>query len=136
MLATMHGIADGSLVPVPQSPDGISLAPKITVDDARIDWATPALHIDRQVRACTPAPGAWTTFRGARLKLGPIRPCGSSELPAGQLRAEHASVSVGTATGDVELGNVQPPGKRPMPAADWVRGARIRAGERLGDDGG
>jgi methionyl-tRNA formyltransferase len=135
MLATMHGIADGSLAPVPQRPDGVSLAPKITVDDARVDWTAPALHIDRRVRACTPTPGAWTTFRGARLKLGPIRPRGAGELPAGQLHVQHESVSVGTATGDVELGTVQPPGKRPMPAADWVRGARIGAGERLGDGG-
>jgi methionyl-tRNA formyltransferase len=135
MLATMHGIADGSLAPVPQRPDGVSLAPKITVDDARIDWTAPAQRIDRQVRACTPTPGAWTTFRGARLKLGPIRPRGAGELPAGQLHVQHESVSVGTATGDVELGTVQPPGKRPMPAADWVRGARIGAGERLGDGG-
>jgi methionyl-tRNA formyltransferase len=135
MLATMHGIADGSLVPVPQSGDGISFAPKITVDDARIEWSAPARHIDRRVRACTPAPGAWTTFRGARLKLGPLRLRQSQDLSAGELRVDHAAVVVGTATGDVQLGAVQPPGKRAMPAPDWARGARIGAGERLGNGG-
>ena len=72
LVATMDGIADGTLVPRPQSGDGVSLAAKITVDDARVDWSAPGRYVDRQVRACTPAPGAWTTFRGERLKLGPV----------------------------------------------------------------
>jgi methionyl-tRNA formyltransferase len=132
MVATMDGIADGSLVAVAQSADGVSLAPKITVDDARIDWAAPGRHVDRAVRACTPAPGAWTTFRGARLKVGPVRLRGSNELEPGQLQVTKAGVAVGTATLDVELGTVQPPGKRAMAAPDWARGTRIETGERLG----
>ena len=70
LVATLDGIEDGELRPVPQSPDDVSLAPKVTVDDARVDWSVPALAVDRLVRACTPAPGAWTTFRGERLRLG------------------------------------------------------------------
>jgi len=132
MAVTLDGIADGTLVPVPQPAEGVSLAPKITVEDARVDWAMPALHVDRVVRACTPAPGAWTEFRGERLKLGPVRRCDTSELAPGELRAERDGVRVGTASRDVRLGTVQPPGKRPMPAADWARGARPGAGERLG----
>ena len=132
LVATMDGIADGSLVPVPQPPDGVSIAGKITVADAEVPWNSPARHVDRLVRACTPAPGAWTTFRGERLKLGPVRLRGANELAAGELRVERSGVSVGTATVEVELGLVQPPGKRPMPSADWARGARIRPDERLG----
>lgn len=132
MVATMDGLADGSLVGVPQSPDGVSLAPKITVADAVVDWTRPGRHVDRQVRACTPAPGAWTTFRGERLKLGPVALRGGNDLAPGQLRVERAAVVVGTATSDVELGEVQPPGKRPMRAADWARGARPGDDERLG----
>jgi methionyl-tRNA formyltransferase len=132
MVATMDGIADGSLVAVPQSPDGVSLAPKITVADARVDWSAPGRHVERLVRACTPNPGAWTTFREERIKLGPLRLKGSNELAPGQLEAGRAAVAVGTGSLDVELGLVQPPGKRPMPAADWARGARIAGGERLG----
>jgi methionyl-tRNA formyltransferase len=132
MLASMDGIEDGTLVPVPQSGDGVSVAPKITVTDARIDWASPGRHVDRLVRACTPNPGAWTAFRGDRLKLGPVRLRGGNDLPPGAIRVERSAVVVGTATLDVELGAVQPPGKRPMPAADWARGARIATDEQLG----
>jgi methionyl-tRNA formyltransferase len=132
LVATMDGIADGALVAVPQSADGVSLAPKLTVDDGRVDWTAPGRHVYRLVRACTPAPGAWTTFRGERLKLGPVRPRGGHDLPPGQLLATRSGVSVGTATLDVELGLVQPPGKKPMPAADWARGARPEPGERFG----
>jgi methionyl-tRNA formyltransferase len=132
LVATMDGIADGSLVAVPQSPDGVSIAGKITVADAAVPWDTPARHVDRLIRACTPAPGAWTTFRGERLKVGPVRPRGADELAPGQLRVERNGVAVGTASTEVALGSVQPPGKRPMPAADWARGARIEPGERVG----
>jgi methionyl-tRNA formyltransferase len=132
LVATMDGIADGSLVPRPQPSDGVSVAGKLTPADAQAPWTSPARHVDRLIRACTPAPGAWTTFRGERLKLGPVRPRGANELGPGELRVERSGVAVGTATSEVELGTVQPPGKRPMPAADWARGARPEAGERLG----
>jgi methionyl-tRNA formyltransferase len=132
LLATMDGIADGTLVPRPQPAEGVSVAGKLTPADAQVPWTTPARHVDRLVRACTPAPGAWTTFRGERLKLGPVRLRGANELAPGELRVERSGVAVGTASAEVELGTVQPPGKRPMPAADWARGARPEAGERLG----
>jgi methionyl-tRNA formyltransferase len=132
LVATMDGIADGSVVARPQQPDGVSVAGKLTAADAEVRWDRPARHVDRQVRACTPAPGAWTTFRGERLKLGPVRLRGANELSPGQLRADKAGVAVGTATAEIELGTVQPPGKRAIPAADWARGARLQAGERVG----
>jgi methionyl-tRNA formyltransferase len=138
LVATLDGIADGSLEARPQSEDGISLAPKVEVADARVDWAQPATRIDRLVRGCTPAPGAWTTFDGARLKLGPVtlgpRPESPDDaLAPGELAVTKHEVRVGTTTVPVVLGDVQPPGKRPMPAADWARGARITSGTRLGD---
>ena len=134
LTATMDGIEDGGLSAVPQPADGITLAPKITVEDARIDWTHPALRIDRVVRGCAPAPGAWTTFRGERLKLsGPVRLlAGSGELAPGVLAVEKNSLRVGTGSHEVELGEVQPQGKKPMRAADWARGARIESGEQLG----
>jgi methionyl-tRNA formyltransferase len=131
MVATLDGIEDGTLVAVPQPAEGVSLAPKITVDDAHVDWQQPGRHVERLVRACTPAPGAWTTFRDERIKLGPLRLRDSNDLEPGQLGVSKSGVSVGTATLDVELGEVQPPGRRPMPAAAWARGARITAGERF-----
>ncbi|MGY1434361.1 methionyl-tRNA formyltransferase [Streptomyces reniochalinae] len=139
LAATMDGIEDGSLQAVPQPEEGISLAPKINVEDARIDWTAPALRVDRVVRACTPAPGAWTVFRGERLKVRSLAPlsatattaaavAGGEGLPPGELRAGKNAVHVGTGSHPVELEWVQPQGKKPMRAADWARGSRIEEG--------
>ncbi|MFC8500806.1 methionyl-tRNA formyltransferase [Pedococcus sp. NPDC057267] len=135
LVATMDGIADGSLTPVPQPADGVSLAPKIEVADAEVRWEHPATAVDRLVRGCTPAPGAWTTFRGERLKLSPLTVDGTyagEPLAPGQLAAGKREVHVGTGSGVVRLGAVRPHGKKEMAAADWARGVRIEAGERLG----
>ncbi|MER8184389.1 methionyl-tRNA formyltransferase [Kitasatospora sp. NPDC094015] len=134
LAATMDGLADGSLYGVPQPAEGVTLAPKINVEDARIEWNHPALRIDRLVRGCAPAPGAWTTFRGERLKLsGPVRlVTDAAELAPGELAVGKNSVRAGTGSHEIELGEVQPQGKKPMRAADWARGVRIESGERLG----
>jgi methionyl-tRNA formyltransferase len=111
----------------------VSLAPKLTVEDARVDWTAPASRVDRLVRGCTPAPGAWTTFRGDRLGLGPVRlRLDDTALAPGVLRLERSAVVVGTASCAVVLGEVRPAGKRAMPAADWARGVRPTADDRLG----
>jgi len=130
LVATLDGLADGSLEERPQPGDDVSYAPKITVDDARVDWSQPAAVIDRQVRACTPAPGAWTTYAGERLKLGPLTLADGS-LPPGELMAGKSAVVVGTGTRALRLGDVQATGRRPMPAADWARGLRLTGGEVL-----
>jgi methionyl-tRNA formyltransferase len=136
LVATLDGIADGSLRPRPQPADGVSYAPKLTVADARIDFGQPALAVDRRIRACTPEPGAWTALRDGRLKLGPVTiapgVAGSAPLAAGELLVDRSTVLVGTATDPVRLGSVQPAGRKPMPAADWARGLRLEPGERLG----
>ncbi|WP_018570186.1 methionyl-tRNA formyltransferase [Streptomyces sp. PsTaAH-124] len=131
--ATMDGIEDGSLKAVPQPAEGVTLAPKITVEDARVDWSAPALRVDRVVRGCTPAPGAWTTFRGERLKLIQVAPVPQRiDLAPGALAVGKNDVRVGTGSYAVELLWVQAQGKKPMRAADWARGARITEGETLG----
>jgi methionyl-tRNA formyltransferase len=157
LVATLDGIEDGTVLAVPQPADGISFAPKLTPDDARVDWKMPAHLIDRQIRGCTPDPGAWTDVESTRLKLGPVtltRPpapvASASASPAagaavdavsdgaptalapGQLRVERAAVYVGTGTVPVRLGDVQPQGKRRMPAADWARGLHADAAVTLG----
>lgn len=131
LASTLDGIADGELVPVPQPADGVSYAPKVTVDDARVPWTHPAPAVDRLVRSVTPAPGAWTTFREARVKLGPVLTTGEGGLDPGAIRIERTRVLVGTAGAAVALGDVQPGGKRPMPAVDWARGVRPEPGERF-----
>lgn len=133
LVATMDGIEDGTLRAVEQPADGISLAPKITVEDARVDWHAPAMRVDRLVRGCTPAPGAWTVFRGERLKLVSVGLVADrTDLKPGDLSAAKNNVYVGTGSHAVELLWVQPQGKKPMKAADWARGVRIAPGERLG----
>jgi methionyl-tRNA formyltransferase len=132
LLATLDGIEDGTLTARPQPADGVSLAPKIGVDDARVDWTAPAMRVDRLIRACTPAPGAWTEFRGQRVKLGPVRSVPEQEkLAPGEIRAGKHQVLVGTASHPVELGEVRPPGKRAMTAAEWARGVRMTDHDRL-----
>ena len=133
LVATMDALEDGVLRPVPQAADGVTLAPKITVADARVDWSQPAVRVDRQVRACTPAPGAWTTLHGSRLGLGPVSLLpDDTTLAPGELGVDRARVRVGTASHAVLLGEVRPQGRRPMPAADWARGVRPQPGEALG----
>jgi methionyl-tRNA formyltransferase len=133
LAATMDGIADGTLKAVPQPSEGITLAPKVNVEDAHIDWAAPSLRVDRLVRGCTPAPGAWTTFRGERLKLIQVQPVpGRDDLAPGALSVGKNNVYVGTGSYAVELLWVQAQGKKPMRAADWARGVRIGDGESLG----
>lgn len=133
LVRTIDGIADGSLEAREQAADGLSLAPKILVDDARVDWSDPAVAIDRQVRACTPGPGAWSTWEGERFKLGALavatdRP----RLAPGVLEVTKNAVFVGTATHAVELGEVKAFGKKQMRAADWARGVTVPEGARLG----
>lgn len=133
LAATMDGIEDGTLHAVEQPADGVTLAPKITVEDAEVQWSAPALRVDRVVRACTPAPGAWTLFRGERLKLVQATPAvDRSELAPGELSVGKNNVFAGTGSHAVELLWVQPQGKKPMRAADWARGVRIVPGELLG----
>jgi methionyl-tRNA formyltransferase len=137
LVATIDGIESGKLTAIPQPSDGVSLAPKFTSDDARVRWSHPALAVSRQVRACTPVPGAWAELNGTRLKLWPFAGIDTGEhdgvLRPGQLCVRGSRVLVGTGTHAVQLGQVQPHGKRQMPAADWVRGLRLDvAGATLG----
>ncbi|MBD0861488.1 methionyl-tRNA formyltransferase [Gordonia sp. zg691] len=143
LLSTLDALEEGSLVPEPQPGTGISHAPKVEVDDARVRWDLPAHIIDRLIRAYTPAPGPWTSLDGARIKVGPVTQLRSTEDPAlpdavrdgslapGTLAVTKKTVFVGTGSTPVKLGTVQPPGKKPMPAADWARGARLTDGTVL-----
>ncbi|MEU5989433.1 methionyl-tRNA formyltransferase [Spirillospora sp. NPDC047418] len=132
LLDTMNGIEAGVLEPRPQPTEGVSHAAKLTPEDGHVDWRSPALRIDRLVRACTPAPGAWTNFRDMRVKLGPVRPApGAETLAPGEIRPGKNEVLVGTATHPVVLGDVQPQGKRRMAAADWVRGVGLTGEDAL-----
>ncbi|WP_290055823.1 methionyl-tRNA formyltransferase [Amycolatopsis solani] len=131
LLSTMDGLADGSLVAREQPAEGISYAPKVTVEDARVSFADPAAAVDRQIRSVSPDPGAWAEFRGERIKLGPVTVLDEPGPPPGEIVVERKRVLVGTATKPLRLGDVQAPGKKRMAATDWARGTRIDQGERL-----
>ena len=121
LVETLDGIEDGTLRAHPQPDADVTYASKISVEDARIDWTKPAEEIHRLIRSCAPAPGAWTTFCGDRLKINAAIVTDSS-IPAGALQVTKRSVHVGTGTTSLELTQVQAQGKKPMAAADWARG--------------
>lgn len=118
-------IEDGDIAAVPQPDDNISFAPKLSTDEARIDWNRPAFAIDRHIRGCTPAPGAWTTLGGERVKIGPASIAAERTLEPGRIDAGKREVRVGTSTTDLVLGEVQAVGKKRMAAADWGRGTSL-----------
>ncbi|OBJ07529.1 methionyl-tRNA formyltransferase, partial [Mycobacterium sp. 1465703.0] len=129
---TLDGIADSTLTPRAQPAEGVSIAPKITVEQARVRWDLPALVVERRIRAVTPNPGAWTMIGDLRFKLGPVQTDASSAVPRppeplspGAIHVDRKSVWVGTGSDPVRLGQIQPPGKKLMNAVDWARGARL-----------
>jgi len=160
---TLDTLEAGAVSPRPQPGDGATLAPKVAPEEARLDWRAPASRVVNAVRAFTPAPGAWTTLRGRRLKVLSARAVagpgaaspglappatardGAAGPPAGAPGAAPAlapgqlglgpgdALLAGTGDGQVELVLVQPEGRRAMPGADFARGARLGAGEWLGD---
>lgn len=132
LVDALDHIEDGDIGAIAQPDENVTYAHKITVEDARIDWMRPAFAVDRQIRGCAPAPGAWTLIGDERLKIGPVTIADESTLEPGQVQVGKREVRVGTTTVDVVLGLVRPHGKKEMAAADWGRGARIPEGALLG----
>jgi methionyl-tRNA formyltransferase len=131
LVQTLDGIEDGTMTAVPQPEGPTSYATKLEVTDAQISWTEPADVVDRLIRGCAPAPGAWTTFRGERFKINSAR-LTASHLPPGALEVTKSAVRVGTVTRALELGQVQAQGKKPMAAADWARGVSFDGQPALG----
>ncbi len=133
LVATLDGIEAGELEAREQPADGVSLAPKVTPADAQVSWRNPATAIDRQIRACTPEPGAWTQLDDVRVKLWPLAAAAGVDvgddsngpLAPGELRVQRDRIFAGTGTTPVLLADVQADGKRRMRAADWVRGLHL-----------
>ena len=132
LVQTINGIESGDIEAREQPSEGITIAPKILVEHAEIDWSQSAVAIDRQIRACTPAPGAWSTHEEQRIKIGPVALVERDALAAGELEVTKNAVFVGTGSTPVQLGEVKAFGKKQMQAADWARGVRLESGVRLG----
>lgn len=131
LASVVDQLADGTATATAQRGD-VTLAPKLTLEDGRLDWSESAAALDARIRGVTPEPGAFTTLRGERLKvLTAAIARDVAPLPAGHLESRDGRVMIGTLTDPLELIEVQPAGKRGMAAADWWRGrpadARVQA---------
>jgi methionyl-tRNA formyltransferase len=119
---TVDALADGSAVATPQSGEP-TLAPKLELPDAHLDFSTDAGAVYARLRGVTPEPGAFALLDGERVKILAARRSADAEPPApGAVAVREKRVFVGTATDPLELITVQPAGKRAMPAVDWWRG--------------
>ncbi|AYF99096.1 methionyl-tRNA formyltransferase [Protaetiibacter intestinalis] len=122
LVGVVDAIEDGTATAIPQEGE-VTLAPKLTLDDGRIDWTLPVARVDALIRGVTPEPGATTLLDGERFKIHEAAIAhGAAQLPPGALAQRGKAVHVGTGDEPLELRTVQPAGKRAMPAADWWRG--------------
>jgi methionyl-tRNA formyltransferase len=142
---TLDALESGQVQPRPQPREGVSLAPKVRAEEARLDFTRPAAELANAVRAFTPAPGAWTTHRGRRLKVTRATPWpggsgGALSAPPEDRELEPGRVAVGpggrllvgAADRPLELVEVRPEGRRAMSGAEFARGARLGPEEWLG----
>lgn len=137
ILEVLSAIEDGSAVAVPQSCEGVTLAPKLAAEDVLVDFSQPREVVLRRVAAVSPAPGARSSWRGSTFKVGPLKLADSGQqLEPGELLASKREVLVGCGDGALMLGQVAPAGKSWMDAAAWARGAHLGLGERLGATAG
>lgn len=143
LAASLRGMETGEIVPVEQDQTPQEVAQKITVEDAHIDFHAPVFAVDRQIRACTPNPGAWCELHADDehnadpITLHVLRAVPAdandphaqdfNQLDPGKLLAGKKQVWVGTLSGALELLEVKAQGKKAMKAADWARGARLSA---------
>jgi methionyl-tRNA formyltransferase len=141
LIETLHSLeGEGGRGPLPQDSSLATTCPKITREDARVDWARPAIELARRARAFTPWPGLFTLRRNARLKLfhvsleaegGPVSEGAETPAPGTVLEAG-SRVVVACGQGAVAIGTLQAEGRRALAAAEFVRGERVVRGERWG----
>ncbi len=132
LVRTLPGYADGSITPQEQDHAAATYAPKITPEDARIDWDAHSKQISDLVRGCNPIPGAWTALGGRRLKVHRVRPADEiGSLAPGQARATDG-LFAGTRDVPLELVDVQMEGRRRMSGIELARGLRVAEGARFG----
>jgi methionyl-tRNA formyltransferase len=116
------------LTPQPQPAEGVTYAAKIDKAEAHVDWTRPAEAVARQIRGLSPFPGAWVATPAGRLKLLNARPVAGQGRPGEVL----SDLTVACGTGAVAITEAQREGKRPMAAADLLRGLALPPGTRLG----
>ena len=132
LVETLPAYLQGRIEPLEQDHSRATYAPKITTDEAAVDWTRPASEIVDHVRGLNPVPGAWTTLAGERLKIWAAAPSDRSDLAAGEVDAR-GLLEAGTGAGVLELTDVQMRGKRRMSGAELARGLRLEPGARIGE---
>jgi methionyl-tRNA formyltransferase len=130
LVAALPGIADGSLTPAPQDDARATYAHKLTKEEATVDWSLPAIAIERQVRAFDPWPVAQTTLEGATLRLWSVEAQSAhdaegSGVPGTVVVADRAGIRVATGSGHLCITRLQPAGKKPMSAADYLNARQL-----------
>lgn len=126
VVANLAGAISGELVGVPQHEPDATYAPRLSADDARLDFTRPARELARQVRAMSPRPGAFAWWGDKRMRILDTRWSSTAPMPLrpGELAAVEGGLWCGAGSGALVLEVVQPPGKREMAGADWARGVR------------
>ncbi|MBU0515780.1 MAG: methionyl-tRNA formyltransferase, partial [Proteobacteria bacterium] len=134
MVETIVDIFTGRAERTCQDDSAATYAAPLSPAEAEVDWAGPAVELDRLIRGLDPRPGAWTTLEGRRLKV--FRARADEESPSGEpgqvVGLGDGGPVVATGDGAIRLGRVQPAGKQVMDAAAWWRGRRLPLGTRLG----
>lgn len=132
LVATMEAFEKGEIEPVPQDDSLATNAPKISPDQARIDWSLAAQQIRNRVRAFRPRPGAWTIYNGRRLKIWAVEATSDRARGGpGTLQVNPEGLVVDTGDGRIALVELQPEGKRRMTAGEFVRGYNPATGDEL-----
>jgi methionyl-tRNA formyltransferase len=131
LASALRGHLEGRIEPEPQDDSRATYAPKVTTDDARIDWSAAGADIRNLIRALDPEPGAWTTLQGTRVKVWRVTPIAhDGDVGPGEIVSSapgEGTLAVGTGDGVLSLDVVQPATKRRMSGAEFARGARLTA---------
>jgi methionyl-tRNA formyltransferase len=135
IMETLPPYLAGELLPRPQPAEGITYAGQSRKEDGKIDWSLPAVELDRRVRGFTPWPGAFTSWKGRRLRLLRAVPLAGwrGDAPPGTVLMSAGGVIVATGRGALRLESLQLAGKRPMEVDAFLRGQRDLVGSRLGE---
>lgn len=132
LVQTVDELARGTVSPVPQDHSRATFAPKLGSEDRRLDWSKPAPWLVNLVRALSPDPAALATLRGEPLKVFRAEAVGAGGEPGVVVDVAKDGFVVGTGRGGFRPLEVAPSGRKRMSAAEFVRGFRPVAGERLG----
>jgi len=134
LLQTLRGLKEGTLQAQDQDESLVSLAPMLKKEDGLIDWTRPAIEIERRVRGLDPWPGSFTHANGKLLKVhrAKIISAKSNGAPGEVIRADSGGFWIATSSESINLEEVQLENKKRVPGTEFIKGERIRTGDRLG----